>query len=184
MGSTLVLRGTSELIHTREGGPFRVEDPFQAGDPAISTLNQQNQTSLAWYTTAITGVQPIWNEKIPFPAGRHDPSRTRGTPYYLALAATPRLLCVPSGGRRLCGESGESRDLDDHLVDFPDSQLLWPSQVGSWSEVAQTTIKWRRNGRRFVHTTAQPYRPPLRPFRYHPEAVRGLLKSVETAGGC
>ena len=62
--------------------------------------------------------------------------------------------------------------------------LLWPMQVGSWSEVAQTTIKWRRNGRRFVHTTAQPYRPPLRPFRYHPGAVRSLLKPVETAGGC
>ena len=62
--------------------------------------------------------------------------------------------------------------------------LVWPSQVGSWSEVAQTTIKWRRNGRRFVHTTAQPYRPPLRPFRCHPDAVRSLLKPVETAGGC
>ena len=61
---------------------------------------------------------------------------------------------------------------------------LWPSQVGSWSEVAQTTIKWRRNGRRFVHTTAQPYRSSLRPFRCHPDAVRSLLKPVETAGGC
>ena len=62
--------------------------------------------------------------------------------------------------------------------------LLWPIQVGSWSEVAQTTIQWRRNGRRFVHTTAQPYHPPFRPFRYHPEAAYSLLKPVETAGGC
>ena len=61
---------------------------------------------------------------------------------------------------------------------------LWPSQVGSWSEVAQTTIKWRRNGRRFVHTTARPYHPPFRPFRRHPNAVHSLLKPVETAGGC
>ena len=64
------------------------------------------------------------------------------------------------------------------------AQLLWPIQVGSWSEVAQTTIKWSRNGRRFVHTTAQAYRPPFSPFRHHPDAVRSLLKPVETAGGC
>ena len=51
-------------------------------------------------------------------------------------------------------------------------------------DVLGSSIKWRRNGRRFVHTTAQPYHPPLRPVRYYPGAVRSLLKPVETAGGC
>ena len=72
----------------------------------------------------------------------------------------------------------------NHIVPAHARALLWPSQVDSWSEVAQTTIKWRRNGRRFVHTTAQPYHPPFSPFRYHLDAVRGQLKPVETARGC
>ena len=41
----------------------------------------------------------------------------------------------------------------------------------------------RRNGRRFVHTKAQPYRPSLTPFKSHPDAVHTLLKPVQTAGG-
>ena len=41
-----------------------------------------------------------------------------------------------------------------------------------------------RNDGRFVHGAAFSYRPPFRPFRYHPNAARSPLKPIETASGC
>ena len=42
----------------------------------------------------------------------------------------------------------------------------------------------RRNDGRFVHNATFSYRPPFRPFRYHPNAARSPLKPIETASGC
>ena len=42
----------------------------------------------------------------------------------------------------------------------------------------------RPNDGRFVHNAAFSYRPPFRPFRYHPNAARSPLKPIETASGC
>ena len=41
-----------------------------------------------------------------------------------------------------------------------------------------------RNDGRFVHNATFSYRPPFRPFRYHPNAARSPLKPIETASGC
>ena len=42
----------------------------------------------------------------------------------------------------------------------------------------------RPNDGRFVHNAVFSYRPPFRPFRYHPNAARSPLKPIETASGC
>ena len=42
----------------------------------------------------------------------------------------------------------------------------------------------RPNDGRFVHNAAFSYRPPFRPFIYHPNAARSPLKPIETASGC
>ena len=42
----------------------------------------------------------------------------------------------------------------------------------------------RPNDDRFVHNAAFSYRPPFRPFRYHPNAARSPLKPIETSSGC
>ena len=63
------------------------------------------------------------------------------------------------------------------------NQQLWPSQVGSWSEVAQTTIKWRRNGRRFVTFAFTPPSGPAQTTRRQAPPNRSKRPAAITPQG-
>ena len=167
-------RGGQELLELFIGGAARAEEPAAGADSPVFVLfaATRGDSSRALPGSCCSILRARWAAGTP-----HMPPRpgTAGMERQHATWAAALLGRLPRLPSTRLGQAGRLRT---------GTQQLWPSQVGSWSEVAQTTIKWRRNGRRFVHTTARPYHPPFRPFRRHPNAVRSLLKPVETAGGC